>query len=443
MGNCACNQEEDPPVFGNCEKDMEVSTTKHCIQNHSSHKVKRESKKSKKSKAQICAIGTEIYPTHSNHPTPARMAMWTTNYNAAMSQFSKEELDQIAALFREACSSAMESHHLDHRPEHEPTSSNTIGVDEFTKYFSNMFGRVGQNMARQLFREITEDDDKCGKKTLGSDTRLGFRPLVSALHTWQHGTMRDRLVLLFDMWDTSPKDGFLSMNELRNMVRATSRRSTLSTVMMWEALHLNIGEKMEMLDQLEHSETSKSRKQEHEHEHSSTRHPVPADGFAMAKEEKPRETPTTRIAGHTTGAEAAEKKQKDSKRNSKSNDSEKKMQEVEKEIEEEVKDDNNARNTENDGRNADVVIDEINFDSLKPGGGDEKYDYEAAHAKYTTQVCKTIDDELDLFIEQVFEDMDNGHDGLISLNEWLRYASGDRNIDEFLRHFTLQVVYCN
>ena len=34
MGNCSCSQEEDPPVFGNCEKDMEVSTTKHCIQNH-------------------------------------------------------------------------------------------------------------------------------------------------------------------------------------------------------------------------------------------------------------------------------------------------------------------------------------------------------------------------------------------------------------------------
>jgi len=41
---------------------------------------------------------------------------------------------------------------------------------------------------------------------------------------------------------------------------------------------------------------------------------------------------------------------------------------------------------------------------------------------------------------KVFEDMDTKKDGLVSVDEWLRYAAGDRDISEFLEHFTLQIL---
>eukprot|EP00954_Amorphochlora_amoebiformis_P024488 1366647-Amorphochlora_amoeboformis.AAC.1 len=80
--------------------------------------------------------------------------------------------------------------------------------------------------------------------------------------------------------------------------------------------------------------------------------------------------------------------------------------------------------------------------SADSAAGDEiRFDeWEKEHDKYEKQVCSCIDNELELFVDELFESLDNEHDGLVSLEEWIRFASGDRNMDDFLEHFTLNAV---
>jgi hypothetical protein len=137
-------------------------------------------------------------------------------------------------------------------------------VKQFVSYFANYFGIVGTSMGKQLFSQLCEKADKVIPSTnsqfptscsvpclhyqgaqefstsLADEMLLTYKPLVSALYMWQRGTMRDQLVLLFDIWDTNPKDGRLSKLELAEMVRACSRRHTASACMMMEALHLDV-----------------------------------------------------------------------------------------------------------------------------------------------------------------------------------------------------------
>eukprot|EP00954_Amorphochlora_amoebiformis_P026726 1380958-Amorphochlora_amoeboformis.AAC.4 len=234
----------------------------------------------------------------SEFPTPAAECIWTQSYPQAVvyitrcaqpdepqhlrlislgcrktKTFSKEEIKSIEETFREACEeaaiAAKAAKERMNRVKSDPSGSRvtsprqgaTIGVDEFTKYFSNCFGAVGRMMSEQLFSHLTNSAERYAKgfKPEEQKPQLAIKALISAIYTWypalpsleagcltnhhaalQRGTMRDRLILLFDMWDTDPTDGYLSLRELKNMVRAMSTRHAASTVMMLEALHLDI-----------------------------------------------------------------------------------------------------------------------------------------------------------------------------------------------------------
>jgi len=405
MGNCACHKDGEPEKFGSCPGDMESKTTK-LNSTYGNRPLKKKKSSKKMRKAPICAVGQDIYPTVADFPTPAGPCIWTQSFVEASTRFSKDEMEEISALFHEACRAraiaagngqAKDYGTRDYRAE-------TIGVDEFKRFFANYFGNVGTMMADQLFMHLTAAANKCQKNFRGPGS-LGFRPLVSALHTWQHGTMRDRLILLFDMWDTEPKDGYLSMKELRHMVRATSRRHTASTVMMLEALHLDISPVI----------------------------PVTADngwGEGQGKESDAPVAPAKELKalacvrdfkGARGSIGVAKCLQKEI------------AVKTERAIKEEraAKEERAVKVERNMKQYADRT------QTQPPGIMDN---YEAEHARYESQVCNCIDDELELFIDQVFEDMDTTHDGLVSVKDWLRYASGDRNIDEFLEHFTLQIV---
>ncbi len=112
-------------------------------------------------------------------------------------------------------------------------------------------------------------------------------------------------------------------------------------------------------------------------------------------------------------------------------------------------------NQENVGASEAIDEDEIRFDIIENGnnvdnivdmgGGcrmsfDAKNDYDREHKMYVSRITNEIEEEIELFVGQIFEDMNTKHDGLVSLSEWLKYADGDEDIDEFVAHFMLQTT---
>mmetsp|Transcript_6426 Transcript_6426/g.8844 ORF Transcript_6426/g.8844 Transcript_6426/m.8844 type:complete len:453 (+) Transcript_6426:109-1467(+) len=452
MGTCSCSAEADAPHFGESERDMEVNTTKNFLQT-SARNIKKSSmgelstqkkKKKKKKKAQICGVGQEIYPTVSDHPTPAGACIWTNSYPMAIEHLSEEELKQISLDFREACGIKNNSDTTENVA--KPSENQSIDVDQFTRWFSHYFGRVGCAMSNQLFAHLTASVDIQTRGFNDKAPELCYRPLVSAIYAWQKGTMRDKLILLFDMWDTAPKDGHLSKRELKKMVRAVSQGRAASTVMMMEALHLDISP-FEQKD-IESDPTTDCRKNPENKLKAEAKKFSSKESCAKKRAEIMKKIAASRLSTLLEEPGAMRKESpvgQDSKRFG------------EKESDPLSNEDYKVPYTEKIGKAKESMgLDEAQkqnvhsmAESKMKGDLDRENDevdfayfknYEEEHARYESQACGCIDDELDLFINEVFDDMDIKHDGLVSVDEWLKYASGDRNIDDFLEHFTLQVM---
>mmetsp|Transcript_15756 Transcript_15756/g.38855 ORF Transcript_15756/g.38855 Transcript_15756/m.38855 type:complete len:450 (+) Transcript_15756:232-1581(+) len=449
MGNCACSTECEPPKYGERESDMELQTTKHCLMASQKSLSRRMTRgrgsssrlRKKKKKAQICALGQEIYPTVSEHPTPAPGCIWTQSYEAAVKALKKEEFEEVEGTFREACTTQSSKSAKDEAAVKKRNETDSINADEFTRHFSNCFGRVGAEMANQLFSHLTESVDKHHRNFQDSTEGLRFEPLISAIYMWQFGTMRDKLILLFDMWDTDPKDGYLSMAELKRMVRATSRRHNSSAVMMMEALHLDISpllleDQCGSLDCDSDDDLSprtrrrikrikKAIKQKHKNKGLGMKG-MQKEGKECENSPQKKEVnfakmiPDAKNGGNISGKKDSVQEAMEKEPDGKTCNSFMKPVEPDEKV-------GNIPGPKNSIQNMEAV-DEISFEM-----------YAKEHQRYENQVCGTIDDELELFTGEVFEDMDTKHDGLVSLDEWLQYASGDRNIDEFLQHFTLGI----
>ncbi|GAB5366767.1 hypothetical protein AAMO2058_001171700 [Amorphochlora amoebiformis] len=438
MGNCSCSANDDPPAqFGEQKGDMEEMTTKtHMMERKKSLSSRgskfRASKRrdSKKWKSAICAVGTEIYPNASEFPTPAAECIWTQSYPQATKTFSKEEIKSIEETFREACEeaaiAAKAAKERMNRVKSDPSGSRvtsprqgaTIGVDEFTKYFSNCFGAVGRMMSEQLFSHLTNSAERYAKgfKPEEQKPQLAIKALISAIYTWQRGTMRDRLILLFDMWDTDPTDGYLSLRELKNMVRAMSTRHAASTVMMLEALHLDISPLQQLqVDDMEEEKYAnnhlaatvleRARKSAGSHEIQEIKSIMEQKRKYRVAKSAYEKKKGAQLGSPGIQAKAAEESN------------------IKARIDDKVTDSGMSKSADS------AAGDEIRFD-----------EWEKEHDKYEKQVCSCIDNELELFVDELFESLDNEHDGLVSLEEWIRFASGDRNMDDFLEHFTLNAV---
>jgi len=406
MGNCACNAEAPPPTYGESKRDMELMTTKECIRRSASMMAKTPQRKKRRIKAQVCALGQEIYPTASEHPTPGGDCLWIDSYGEAMKHLSEEEVKQISLDFREACETEENC-----KISHPSLDEASIGVDEFTRYFSHCFGRVGSTMATPLFNYLTSYAGKCSRRKFSEDGGpkfLSFKPLVSAIYMWERGTMRDRLVLLFDMWDVDPKDGYLSMRELKNMVRACSRRRAASTVMMMEALHLDftplkIEENAACLDNpLEDDYASPRKKKRH------------LEKIFKRKKRKEKIRKLHEVGVKEEGEGGAKVLQKEAEASSHLSE------EVEK------RNDNDSDKVGFDGFSMPPAPNDLHGKMMEPEAlGAAKADleeeesklkyaatskdddgicfeaYEKEHARYESQACGCIDDELELFINEV------------------------------------------
>eukprot|EP00465_Bigelowiella_longifila_P009298 CAMPEP_0185257702 /NCGR_PEP_ID=MMETSP1359-20130426/6743_1 /TAXON_ID=552665 /ORGANISM="Bigelowiella longifila, Strain CCMP242" /LENGTH=420 /DNA_ID=CAMNT_0027842913 /DNA_START=17 /DNA_END=1279 /DNA_ORIENTATION=+ len=418
--------------------------------------AKTPQRKKRRIKAQVCALGQEIYPTASEHPTPAGDCLWIDSYDEAMKHLSEEEVKKISLDFREACETE------EHCISHPHSDGESISVDQFTRYFSHCFGRVGSTMATPLFNHLTSYAGKSRRRKFskeGSPRFLSFKPLVSAIYMWERGTMRDRLVLLFDMWDVDPKDGYLSMRELKNMVRACSRRRAASTVMMMEALHLDftplkIEESADDPVDLdgdyedggggggeEDEGASSGRKKQR-------RHPGKTRTNGQRKEKmRKRHEAGVMKAGRQAHALEKEAESHLSEEAHKPNDCDEEKAGLDGFSDPPHNNDPHHGKELGPGAFGAAKADVEEGEAKTKREATAKEDdgicfeaYEKEHARYESQACGCIDDELELFINEVFEDMDTKKDGLVSVDEWLRYAAGDRDIAEFLEHFTLQIL---
>mmetsp|Transcript_23626 Transcript_23626/g.35447 ORF Transcript_23626/g.35447 Transcript_23626/m.35447 type:complete len:431 (+) Transcript_23626:62-1354(+) len=430
MGNCACHSESENFAFGEKEMDMEAKTTKSTMKRRASLSIKRSKKKA--SKKSMIVLNQEIYPTGSSDKGLPTECIWTQSYDEAIKAFSHEELEQVREQFKQA---SVETNGT--KKETKAPSPPVIGLDEFIKYFSGCFGVVGHMMSTQLFTHLTNTMKRCGCGVAKIKNRLELKPLISAIYTWQRGTMRDKLILLFDMWDTDPQDGYLSRKELKNMVRAMSRRHAAPTVMMLEALHLDMSP-VEAKDEKSEVEEFSNR------ELAKTAKGMVSLSAAELADLKDRTRKERCARSRSNGVpkeaiEDVEPRGVDVNQNTIENRKAEEKSQVKSSgvLNEPVE--NGEAKSESAHKVTTDNKKEITFKAQKESEG-KRDNYELYHRQSERQCYGSIDDELEFFIDQVFEFMDTQHDGLVSTDEWLRFASGDKNLDDFLEHLILSAV---
>jgi len=100
----------------------------------------------------------------------------------------------------------------------------SIGYQEFVEHFAHFFDDIGTSMPKRLFNSLCDFNG-----------RLTQRKLRNGIYRWGQGSMRDKLTLLFDIWDLN-RNGALDKEEIRDMMTVLSNNS--GTKFLSNALHL-------------------------------------------------------------------------------------------------------------------------------------------------------------------------------------------------------------
>eukprot|EP00472_Partenskyella_glossopodia_P014266 CAMPEP_0197540862 /NCGR_PEP_ID=MMETSP1318-20131121/66837_1 /TAXON_ID=552666 /ORGANISM="Partenskyella glossopodia, Strain RCC365" /LENGTH=409 /DNA_ID=CAMNT_0043099969 /DNA_START=90 /DNA_END=1319 /DNA_ORIENTATION=- len=344
--------------------------------------------------------------------------IWTVSYDDAYVVMGQAELEEIAYAFQESLNKLTTNNAKKSIYEEANMGKATISREIFLGVFvDHCFGSVGKQLPVHLFSHLAGSEN--GK--------LGYRALVSAVYMWRKGTMLDRLVLLFDMFDKYPRKGYLSRSNIKELVHAISKRRTDSASGMMRALKLDGAVAW--------------RRPKNSRTHSGLVTP-----FTQA-----------RLAATTSGGdiwklEEHEEEQKEKERDEGKSSHEKWQVHVS------DADANDSEKLKNrflsipGGKGALPPLsgggewDVVNFESLNQK---LKVDADNLVSLLTPRAGKRcadsdkygshVNQELDLFIDKIFEDMDPDVYGQISVKEWLYFASGDRDIDEFLEHFVLAI----
>ena len=84
----------------------------------------------------------------------------------------------------------------------------------FSAEFAPLFDDIGNAMDEELFNAVADEDGQCR-----------FEELVSGLYLWGEGSLRDKLALLFDLFDCAPRNGTLNLDEVKQLVLCVSKVS--------------------------------------------------------------------------------------------------------------------------------------------------------------------------------------------------------------------------
>eukprot|EP00466_Bigelowiella_natans_P000374 jgi/Bigna1/66305/fgenesh1_pg.1_\ len=99
-----------------------------------------------------------------------------------------------------------------------------IRFKEFSEHFAGFFDEIGTKMGHRLFNSLADVNG-----------RLSLSKLQNGIYRWGQGSMRDKLTLLFDMWDLN-RNGKLDREEIHDMMNVLTKSS--GTTFLSAALHL-------------------------------------------------------------------------------------------------------------------------------------------------------------------------------------------------------------
>mmetsp|Transcript_15278 Transcript_15278/g.21475 ORF Transcript_15278/g.21475 Transcript_15278/m.21475 type:complete len:511 (-) Transcript_15278:388-1920(-) len=92
----------------------------------------------------------------------------------------------------------------------------TIEYSDFADHFAEFFDEIGSTMTKRLFNSLADFNG-----------RLNLQTLKNGVYRWGQGSMRDKLTLVFDMWDLN-RNGNLDTQEIRDMMKMLAKSSGTS-----------------------------------------------------------------------------------------------------------------------------------------------------------------------------------------------------------------------
>ncbi|GAB5362652.1 hypothetical protein AAMO2058_000816000 [Amorphochlora amoebiformis] len=173
---------ESQPLFGVSPSDLQPWTTR----DHDTSRVGRDTLISR-------SPDTKILPSYKALP------VITDRWNTIMQSRRRKSIDILVEEGRPP------------PPVMSPGAENAIRYEEFSDHFATFFDPVGSTMTQRLYNALSDQKG-----------RLTEKRLRNGILRWSQGRMRDRLTLLFDMWDLN-RNGYIDRSEIRDMMKELSK----------------------------------------------------------------------------------------------------------------------------------------------------------------------------------------------------------------------------